>query len=460
MTYFPSTTVTQNAVISTNNSSTTNIPAGETFTGEAESTLGVNAIQVNITTDQNCIVYLDQSIDGTNWDITDSLKYYYIDGGNSWTFQATAAYARVRVNNLSSVAATTYFRLQTVLCPIVDCLPRALNANGSLKVGIADILDDNIFSKIKSTPMGEIRTAEHTRLVGSVFVGTTFDTNFWTKTIQTGTGDAIESNGQLTLATGETTNSSIIVNSSRTARYVGSYSQYYRSVIRIPPIAIVTGACTKRWGAFTSSNGFFFEHNGTSLSIVCRKTSSDTNKISSGDFNGQLGNTYVLDSNCHTYEIYWTNQSAWFFVDDQFLHKFSGAITPLTDTTSLPIGMECTNSGDNTGNNSIEIRVATINRTGSLQTETISKNIITATTTILKYGSGRFCRLIANDTTNPTAGNVTIYDNISATGTILATVYIPKNPSANPFSLEYNAPFNNGLTVVTAQASNITIVYE
>jgi len=67
---------------------------------------------------------------------------------------------------------------------------------------------------------------------------------------------------------------------------------------------------------------------------------------------------------------------------------------------------------------------------------------------------------VANDVTNPTAGNVTIYDNTAASGTVIATLYVPKNNAANPFSIEYGCPFSNGLTIVTAQASNITVVYE
>ena len=460
MTYFPSTQIVQNVTASAINSSTSNLLAGGTFTGLSESTLGVAGIQVNIATDQNCAVYIEQSMDGTNWDISDRFNYYYTSGGNSWTTQSTASYFRVRVTNLNSLTATTYFRLQTALCPIVEALPRALDSDGSLKVCVVDFLEDGVFPKAKGTPMGELRVEGHSRLVGSSFTGTTFDTNFWTKTTQTGTGDASQANAQLTLTTGATANSSIIVNSVMYARYVGSYGTYYRGAIRTPAVSIVTGSNVKRWGAFSATNGFFLEYNGTTLSMICRKTSSDTNKISSGSFNGVMGLTYVLDANVHVYEIYWTNRSAWFFIDDKLIHQFSGLTTQLSDTTTLPVGMQCTNSGGNTGVNTLEVRSSSINRLGPLSTEASYKSITTATTTTLKYGAGRLIRIVVNDVTNPTAGNVTIYDSITGGGTIIATVYVPKNNAANPFSLEFGCPFHTGLTIVTDQASKITVIYE
>lgn len=127
--------VQQNVLASIVNSSVANLLAAGTFTGKAESTLGVAGIQCSIRTDQNCTMHVDQSPDGTNWDVTDSFNV--LSGiGFATTTQAVNSYVRVRVTNLNGASPTTYFRLQTALCPVVEAVPRALNANGNLKVAI------------------------------------------------------------------------------------------------------------------------------------------------------------------------------------------------------------------------------------------------------------------------------------------------------------------------------------
>jgi hypothetical protein len=120
MSYFKN--IQQNVIADTLNSSTANLSASQTFTGTSASTLGVAGIQVSLKTDQNCYVYVDQSPDGFNWDIVDTYTYYTRMGGNGWTIQAVNSYVRVRVTN-TGTSATTYFRLQAALCPIVEAVP-------------------------------------------------------------------------------------------------------------------------------------------------------------------------------------------------------------------------------------------------------------------------------------------------------------------------------------------------
>ena len=132
----------QYVVTDSHNTSTTNLAVGNsyTFTGTAISTLGVNAIQVTLKTDKNCILYIDQSNDGTNWDIVDTYKYYAITNNLGITVQAVGAYVRVRV--VSASLTTSYFRLNTVLCPIVEALPRSLDSEGRLKITNSTYLQD------------------------------------------------------------------------------------------------------------------------------------------------------------------------------------------------------------------------------------------------------------------------------------------------------------------------------
>jgi len=130
----------QNVIESTLNSSTANLAGGASFTGTADSTLGVAGIQVSLYTDQNCTVYIEQSPDttptGPHWDLSDEYRYF-ADTNFGVTVQAISSYFRVRVAN-SGIVPTNYFRLQSVLCPIVEVVPRTLTEFGSLKTAVVE----------------------------------------------------------------------------------------------------------------------------------------------------------------------------------------------------------------------------------------------------------------------------------------------------------------------------------
>jgi hypothetical protein len=81
-------------------------------------------------------------------------------------------------------------------------------------------------------------------------------------------------------------------------------------------------------------------------------------------------------------------------------------------------------------------------------------NITTATTTTVKSGRGVLRSLVVNTTT---AFAITIYDNTSAAGTKIATIAASAAVGTN---FSYNVRFHTGLTIVTAGASDITVVWE
>jgi hypothetical protein len=124
--------IQQNVAASLYNNSTTNLAALGVFTGAAETTLGVAGIQVNVKSSQPIEVQVQQSPDGTNWDISD-VQNFEAGEGDGRTFQAVASYFRLVVTNIGGIA-TTYFRLQTALCPVVEVVPRTLTPNGRLRI--------------------------------------------------------------------------------------------------------------------------------------------------------------------------------------------------------------------------------------------------------------------------------------------------------------------------------------
>ena len=221
----------------------------------------------------------------------------------------------------------------------------------------------------------------------------------------------------------------------------------------------MTGANRRRLGAYDAANGYFFEHDGTTLSVVTRKGGVDT-RVSSGNFNGDLGNTYILDENPHAFEIYWSNKSTWFTIDNTIIHKFGGT-APLTNTNNLAASAEIANLAGNTNANSLEVRAATINRLGRLETETTYRYIAAATTTICKYTAGRLARVVIN---NPDAAAqvISLYDNnLGSTANPIAILGVPNiNNTGIPQSIEFLCPFHNGLTVITDTVQPVTIIYE
>jgi hypothetical protein len=128
----------QTVGLSVGNSSTANLAASASFTGAAESTLGVASIQVSFKADQQCTIQVQQASEdpGVNWDVVDT----YIlpaNTGDSRTIQATGASFRVVVTN-NGGSATTFLRLGVALCPLVEAVPRALTSLGNLKIAIQE----------------------------------------------------------------------------------------------------------------------------------------------------------------------------------------------------------------------------------------------------------------------------------------------------------------------------------
>src|SRR5919199_2776095 len=75
---------TQASVVSTANSSTATLTANATFTGTSESTLPYGGLEIFVqpigSSSPPGTLFVDQSTDGTNWDVTDS---FAVDDGTA-----------------------------------------------------------------------------------------------------------------------------------------------------------------------------------------------------------------------------------------------------------------------------------------------------------------------------------------------------------------------------------------
>lgn len=308
------------------------------------------------------------------------------------------------------------------------------------EVKITDIYNQ----EVELTPMGEMRVITPIRFVGAGFGGTTIDTNFWSTTLNAN-GTATQGNNQITLTTTVDSGSSVALQSVARCRHITGAADRWRGIISMD-----AGAANnvRRFGAYDANNGVFFQLNGTTMQVGIRKTTSDT-LISQASWNG---GAFTLDTNVHTYEIYWTNKKVIFVIDEVVVHTAQFLTDTLADTLSFYIKSENVNTGVGSVVN-LFIRTMSIYRLGDYKTASRYKNLVGAATTICKYGPGHLHRIVVNATTGT---SITIYDNTSGAGTKIATI----DPSKTTGTLEYNCEFYTGLTIVTVGAIEATVVYE
>jgi len=452
--------IKQDVVADSNNGSTSNLTGGGTFTGISTSTLGIVGIQVSLKTDQNCTVYVDQSPDGTNWDITDTYDYFHSLGGNGWTVQAVNSYVRLRVINLSTTT-TTYFRLQLALCPMVEALPRSLSDDGRLK--IEGHLSDGYDFHVENTPSSEMKVAQITLLAGTIFDGNILDSNFITSSV-TNNGTVTQGNSQLLIRTNTTANGNAKAYTNRAARFVAGKAINLKTIIQLSDIGALDNK--RRWGLAhgdsmpTIENGAYFELDSTTFSIVVMKGGVET-RVSNGSFNGDYGEQYTLTTNASKYEIYLTANKIYFSVKGGILlHTVSGLTTTLMNTLSHYAYFDSVNSNGLDSDHIIYVRAVGVSRLGQLLNQPTSHyQSGTTAGVVFKYGPGNLHGVAISGVSNNSV--ITLYDNVASSGSVL---WSSGSMSAQtiPFSLNlFGIPFSIGLTLVIASAnSTVTVMYE
>jgi hypothetical protein len=130
--------IIQDVLISTLNSTTVHLEAGQVFFGSAETTKGVNSIDLSAESSEDLTIEIQQSHDGTNWDHID---IYLLAAGTMVhrNFKALAIYYRIKVTN-TGASTTTVFHVYTALTPVSEVLPGALTQAGNLKTAIEESL--------------------------------------------------------------------------------------------------------------------------------------------------------------------------------------------------------------------------------------------------------------------------------------------------------------------------------
>ena len=325
------------------------------------------------------------------------------------------------------------------------------------------IYDQQTARRARVSPIGSVMTDQPTRLVGTQF-GPANDISFWALTNTGAASGAAVATGVCTLTSGTANNGFGNVASQKNGWFIFANPNFWRAPVRVSAVSVAL--CTRRFGAMnqpanvyaTPTDGFGFEISAAGvLSCNAWKGGAVSATVSSGSFNGDVA-SFTVDTNVHFYEIIYFVAGVWYFVDGILLHKFTPTTAPLANIYSLKAAATCFNQPTGTTSGVMELWAMTIERFGKLSTAATFINIKTAGTFILKITPGMLQRILINGTGNP-AGTDTIilYDNTTATGTTIATVYMGKTGVA---AIDCDVPFQNGLVVVTNSTTDITIVFE
>jgi hypothetical protein len=315
------------------------------------------------------------------------------------------------------------------------------------------VLKDEYGFSVEATPQGELRVVEPVRLLGAGFSGTTFDLNFWTTTAESG-GNVTQVGGEAILSTGTSANGTVQVQSNTLARYIAGASNRYRTIRRFGDTGTTNN--TRRWGAFTSANGYFFQLSNTKLSVNARKSGTDIS-VSARVFN--VNKDFVFDTNYHSWEIYYSNKRVYYVIDDVLRHVTTATNTSLCATLNLPIRVENNNTNDLASNITSYALTTSIYRLGKISTESVYTHFSSAVNTCLKFGAGKLHSVIVNNT-GGTGDVLVLYDNTSASGSVIGNVSLGKYTMPTTLSYGTGLPFSNGLYAVTSGTTDFTMMYE
>jgi hypothetical protein len=255
------------------------------------------------------------------------------------------------------------------------------------------------------------------------------------------------------IRTNTTADASAALISKYTAKYNSPSIGYFQAIVRQPTAA--TTSNTRKWGAFDTDNGFFFELSATTFNVVTRRATVDTT-VSSGDFNG-TATTFTIGTTAHIYEIFYNDMYVWFFIDGTLYHTVTASTATPAATLSLKTTLSNTNSGGSTTDVQMEVRSVVMARIGELENKSQYVQIASAlATTIIKYGPGTLKKIIVN-TRGSGSNTLTVYDNTAASGTVIAII-----DTASATEFNYNIDFFTGLTVISATGTgaNLTLIYD
>ncbi len=289
---------------------------------------------------------------------------------------------------------------------------------------------------------GSMGTYQRTILVGQSS-NTLPDTHFWTLG-QTNGGTVTDgaqlfniSTGTNAAGTASLTSVQLALDQLGTLLLFTTFAKFTNGLV--PP-----NNNTIEFGPLTPTDGVGFQWLNGLFGII-QRTGGVTTRITS--FNIA---TPIFDyTQAAGFTIVYSSGGAVFYYNNLQFHAISGTIG---NTASLPFYCKNTNTGS-VVNTTIQFQNLTIARLGGANMRSVSTYISAPGTYILKHGPGTLNRIVIGVPQG--GGLVTVYDNITATGTPLMVL----NGSIDKV-VEIDQDLSFGLTVVTVQTIKVTIFFQ
>lgn len=327
-----------------------------------------------------------------------------------------------------------------------------------------NLYDSTTDRYVRIDNFNNLRTAEAKRIVGSNF-GTSIDTTYLYTTTLNAAGTATASNAEAVFATGTTANGSASMVSKAKIRTLSGRVNLMRSVIRFGDTGTTNNV--REFGIYSDANNqFVFRLSGTTFSVVTKRAGVET-AVSSGSFNGNgtsSSQTYTVDTNYHTYEIYYNSSRIEFIIDGVAIHSVRATVASITGSILGQLYISNTNSGGSTTNVSLYLLTWSGIQIGDAVNNPLFYNIdAVAETRTLKSGGGTLQAVTIGRLGGANA-LITIYDSLTGSGTKIATFDLTANSAFGTHTMAIEGVnFYNGLTYVTSGTmtnGSVTIFWE
>ena len=332
--------------------------------------------------------------------------------------------------------------------------------SGYVPIEIYDMQSGN---EAAITPLGELYSVQRVRAVGAPFSNGYWDDNFWSSGTLTTNGDVRVSSAVVALyaSTSTSVNGAVVMQSNKVARFIDASVNEYRAVIRISTAIPATGTNDMRWGLSDSvdlsttnlRNGYYFRFSNGAAYVGYRLAGTEMS-VATTSWTGTVPN---FSNNFMRYTIVYGSLGAAFYINNKFVHSFSGTTEPLTETSNFKARAQNINSGGSASNNVLQVKAMAIINVGRESSVPGYIHNNTAFSKLLKYGPGFLHHIAINDSGSPVS-SYTIYDStFAAAGKQIAIINTNGSSLGN---INYGLPFSALYVVGTGTFGDITLVYE
>lgn len=310
----------------------------------------------------------------------------------------------------------------------------------------------------RTTPIGFIQVVEPTRLVGGNHDGTTMDEIRWTTSSISGAVTLYEGEGFAKLVPGTVSGGMTTILTSTRARYITPFPNFVYIACRTQDEGVAGNI--RQWGASNAATDNYvgFELSGTTKRLIVKRSGSD--QVA---FNAPFPMSTA--DRVHSYEIWWWNERIEWYVDGMLMYEYipTGSQGAVLNNMTLRAGARSQNlSSIPAGSGVLEFHEGSISRMGPRYAQPYWYHSPSgqAFTKLLKKGPGTLFSVTINSPTNAQSNaSLTLYDNQSASGSIIAVIDTAKIPS--PQTLHYTLDFSEGLYAVgQASLADVTLVFD